>query len=88
VCSLEVISSRQQGRFCSTVSAIDSTHWRKTRCRPGKDHVDQSHSSLRAFEHFTADRRRGVVILRNTAADADAPLEPKAIVLPVRSLGD
>jgi serine-type D-Ala-D-Ala carboxypeptidase/endopeptidase len=53
-----------------------------------------------SFIGFTADRRRGVVILANTAADADdlgsatldanAPLRPvyKAIVLPGASLDD
>jgi D-alanyl-D-alanine-carboxypeptidase/D-alanyl-D-alanine-endopeptidase len=53
----------------------------------------------RSFCGFTADGRRGVVILANTAADADdlgfatldatASLEPnKAIVLPSASLDD
>jgi serine-type D-Ala-D-Ala carboxypeptidase/endopeptidase len=54
----------------------------------------------RSFLGFTADGRRGVVILANTAADADdlgfatldadAPLAPayKTIVLPAASLGD
>jgi CubicO group peptidase (beta-lactamase class C family) len=54
----------------------------------------------RSFLGFTADRRQGVVILANTAADvndlgfatldATSPLAPtyKAIVLPIASLGD
>jgi serine-type D-Ala-D-Ala carboxypeptidase/endopeptidase len=57
-------------------------------------------AGYRSFLGFTADGRRGIVILANTAADADdlgfaaldpvAPLKPtyKAIVLPITLLGD
>jgi serine-type D-Ala-D-Ala carboxypeptidase/endopeptidase len=61
---------------------------------------DGMNAGHRSFLGFTADGQRGVVILANTAADADdlgfatldadAPLSPayKAIVLPVASLDD